>query len=182
VPRPELHLVATIPEDPELSDKCCRQCGASVSLRKAKHRDYLCAECTRKRIRAWEAAHPEIVRERKRLTKARFREAHPERILWDSAKARASRDRVPFTITVSDILIPPCCPVLGIPLQRKVGRGGGDASPSLDRLIPEKGYVPGNISVISNKANRIKSNASPEDLRRVHAWLVMALNSIPEDV
>ena len=31
-------------------------------------------------------------------------------------------------------------------------------------IIPEKGYVKGNIVVISNMANVIKSNATPEEI------------------
>ncbi len=38
------------------------------------------------------------------------------------------------------------------------------SSPSLDRIIPEKGYVKGNVIVVSNKANVIKNNATPEEI------------------
>lgn len=58
------------------------------------------------------------------------------------------------------------CPVLGIPIFS--GRGKQiDNSPNLDRIVPEKGYVPGNVRVISAKANRIKSNATAEELKLV---------------
>lgn len=36
--------------------------------------------------------------------------------------------------------------------------------PSLDKIIPKLGYVKGNVWVVSNKANRIKSNATIEEL------------------
>ena len=36
---------------------------------------------------------------------------------------------------------------------------------SLDKIIPELGYVKGNVWIISNKANAIKSNASLEELK-----------------
>lgn len=68
-------------------------------------------------------------------------------------------------------MVPPCCPVLGIPLVRRKGRGVADHSPTLDRLIPAKGYVRGNVMVISMRANRIKSDATLEELERVAAWL-----------
>lgn len=164
-----LHLVPPIEGAPE---KVCRVCG-SDKLTEARilHRDYLCSECTKKQIRQWETEHPDEVRARQTRNKQRYRLANPEKVLWSSARARALEDGVPFDIEVRDILIPPCCPVLGIPLKRNPGRGGGDASPSLDRIIPSKGYVRGNVAVISNRANRIKSNATLEELERVWAWV-----------
>ena len=44
-------------------------------------------------------------------------------------------------------------------------------SPSLDRLVPEKGYVKGNVSWVSHKANRIKNDASLEDLKKLIVWV-----------
>lgn len=155
----------------------CRKCGRTdVELPQAHHRDYICVECNREVVREWQQSHPEQRRAQSRKQNAKSRASHPEWALWYSAKARAKKVGVPFSIQVEDILIPPCCPILGLPLQRKAGRGGGDASPSLDRIVPEKGYVVGNIAVISNRANRIKSNASAEEIERVAAWLRATLS------
>ena len=60
---------------------------------------------------------------------------------------------------------PECCPALGIPLA--VQSKTSDNSPSLDKIIPALGYVPGNIVVVSHLANRIKSNATPAQLLAV---------------
>jgi hypothetical protein len=46
------------------------------------------------------------------------------------------------------------------------GRRSG-SSPSLDRIIPERGYVPGNIRVISDRANRLKGGRNLNELRRL---------------
>lgn len=55
--------------------------------------------------------------------------------------------------------------MFGIPLRVNVGRRGpSDNSPTLDRIIPRKGYVRGNIIVISFFANRVKNNATVEQL------------------
>lgn len=63
------------------------------------------------------------------------------------------------------------CPVFGIPLNWSCLRGNGNGplpnSPSLDRLDPERGYVKGNIWIISHRANTIKSNATHEELKLV---------------
>lgn len=86
-------------------------------------------------------------------------------MLWQ-IKARAKRGNIPFNLEHSDIVIPPTCPILGIPLKINSGHSG-ENSPSVDRIIPEFGYIKGNIKVISNKANSIKSNASIQDLEKV---------------
>jgi hypothetical protein len=93
-----------------------------------------------------------------------------ERLLFDSAKSRSKKKNIPFLIKLEDIVVPDTCPVLGIPLF-KVGEYSSDNSATLDRIIPSLGYIPGNIIVISNKANRIKSNATYEDIFKVSEWL-----------
>ena len=86
-----------------------------------------------------------------------------ERRLLSSAKARAKDKCLPCTITLSDILVPAMCPVLGIEL--KVSRTSpSTSSPSLDRIVPHLGYVPGNVIVVSNLANMIKNNATPDQV------------------
>jgi len=87
------------------------------------------------------------------------------------ARARARKQNVPCTITKSDIIIPEICPILGIPLVKGKGRMH-DNSPSLDKVIPAKGYVPGNILVMSQKANFLKNNATPEELLKLAKWVL----------
>ena len=84
------------------------------------------------------------------------------KFLWSHAKRRAKVKQVPFTITLEDILIPEYCPIMGVKLT---GRGENvKTSPSIDRIIPELGYVPGNIRVISTQANRMKWDSTQEEL------------------
>ena len=80
-----------------------------------------------------------------------------------NAKQRARREGLPFDLTEADIVIPARCPVLGIPLRSHIGEGKGPRpdSPTLDKLIPELGYVPGNIVVVSAEANRLKDRLTP---------------------
>lgn len=62
--------------------------------------------------------------------------------------------------------LPDICPVLGIKLS--LGRITGHAcSPSFDRINPKYGYIPGNVQVISSRANSIKSDATPSELMQV---------------
>lgn len=99
-----------------------------------------------------------------------YRRARPAYKLLRHAKERARELGLPFDIVEADIQVPVVCPVLGIALVVGNGRQH-DGSPSIDRIIPSLGYVKGNIAVISLRANRIKQNASPEELEAVAAWV-----------
>lgn len=89
--------------------------------------------------------------------------------LW-LAKERAVQQGVPFSLRYEDIQVPEFCPVLGIRLERARG-ASTDSSPSIDRLVPSLGYVPGNVMVISQKANRIKSVGTVEDLLAIVRYM-----------
>jgi hypothetical protein len=94
----------------------------------------------------------------------------PEYFLWQNAKHRAKRDGLPFDITPADIVIPEFCPVLGIKFEHGVGQST-DSSPTLDKIIPEFGYVRGNIKVISFRANSIKRDATADEVRKVLRYM-----------
>lgn len=87
------------------------------------------------------------------------------------AKQRAKVSGIPFRITEKDIRIPKRCPALGIPLKHGTGRRRLDGSPTLDRVNPKLGYVPGNVVVVSYLANTIKSNANAVQIGKVYRWL-----------
>ena len=97
-----------------------------------------------------------------------------EWFMWSSARCRSKSKGLPFDIEISDICIPDICPVLGIPIKRD-NIAVKDDSPSLDRIIPELGYVKGNIQVMSQKANTMKSNATPEELRTFARWVLTTI-------
>lgn len=89
------------------------------------------------------------------------------------AKQRAESKGTPFDIEVSDVIIPEFCPVLGLELNRSSGKGKpANESPSLDRIVPELGYVKGNVQVVSHLANVMKNNATPDQLRRFASWVL----------
>jgi hypothetical protein len=87
--------------------------------------------------------------------------------LFYAARARAKKFNLPFDIEKSDVVIPEFCPIFGT----KLLSGDRDTSPSLDRIIPELGYVKGNIDIISMRANRLKNDMSIEDAERILAWM-----------
>lgn len=94
----------------------------------------------------------------------------PSEYLLSGAKQRARRGGLPFNIDASDVAIPEFCPVLGLKLVPLSGKRT-NATPSLDRIDPSKGYVKGNVWVISWRANRLKNDATLEELRQIVAGI-----------
>lgn len=62
-----------------------------------------------------------------------------------------------------DLSFPVTCPVLGIPLKFNRGKPEDD-SYSIDRINSSIGYTIDNIEVISYRANRLKSDASNNEI------------------
>lgn len=89
--------------------------------------------------------------------------------LYDKCKARCKKDGITFNLTPDDIKIPNKCPVLGIKLKPSI-KGISENNPTIDRIIPSLGYVKGNIVVVSWRANRLKSNASFDEIRRLYEF------------
>lgn len=89
--------------------------------------------------------------------------------MFVQAKSRAKQKGIKFDIALEDIPDKPdLCPILGIPLKVHEGFSGWhDDSPSLDRIVNEKGYVKGNIRIISNRANRLKLDATFDELEKI---------------
>lgn len=107
---------------------------------------------------------------KKLASQLKWRENHPEKNIWNRAKQRSKRLNIEFTIDVSDIIIPEFCPILGIKLtapNKKVS----DSSYSMDRIDNTKGYIKGNIQIISQRANRLKSDSSIEELEKIVSYL-----------
>lgn len=93
----------------------------------------------------------------------KWREKNPEKYMYQNAKSSAKKRGLEFTIRVEDIVIPTHCPVFGVELELVVGSGTKDNKPSLDRIDSSKGYVKGNIQVISWRANNLKSDGRLEE-------------------
>lgn len=88
------------------------------------------------------------------------------RYILGAAKARARIRDVPFDLTIDTLpTIPDRCPALGITMV--LGGPVRESTPTLDRIEPSKGYVPGNVQWLSHRANRIKSDATVEELEAI---------------
>jgi len=91
-------------------------------------------------------------------------------VLISGAKRRAKKRGMEFNITKEDLHMPSVCPILGIPLS--VGENGHHhGSPSIDRIDSTKGYVKGNVHIISWRANALKNNATIEELLAIALYM-----------
>ena len=139
---------------------------ANIEKERARHKAY--REANIERIKAYREANKEKIAARQKA----YRAANKEKTMLNTARKRAKKNNIPFNLTEdylksiypSDMI----CPVLGFEMSMGLdGNGWVDTSPSLDRIIPEKGYVQGNVVVISMRANSIKRDATPGELRKV---------------
>lgn len=90
--------------------------------------------------------------------------------LFYEAKKRSKERSLEFTITKDDIVLPTHCPILGIKLESHDNVFGRN-SYTLDRIDSSKGYIPGNVRVISWQANYIKSNLSLEQAENLVRYI-----------
>lgn len=120
----------------------------------------------------WKDSNRALVRARERDRANKKADTGPGyRALWlNNIKLRAKKKGLSFDITLDDLTFPDICPVLGIPMIARSG-AFSDNSPSIDRIVPEKGYVKGNVQIISYRANRIKCHASLSDLKAIVSYM-----------
>jgi hypothetical protein len=95
--------------------------------------------------------------------------------MYKSALRRAREKQLPFDIDIPFLksIVKQTCPVFGIQLNWGINPNGSvkSNSASLDRVIPEWGYIKGNVVIISHIANKIKQDVTYNDLYKVADWL-----------
>lgn len=154
------------------------------------------AKSRRDAIKAAGGAEYDALLAKERNARAKFRERHGRRRLREYENRSYRKKGVPFqtwlcsnarsrgrqrgreaTITAADLVWPSHCPVLGLRLdypERSGTRGRQHAQPnwpSLDRWDSTKGYVPGNVFVISYRANTLKNSATYAEILLVAKYL-----------
>ena len=166
--------------------------GATMTMQEMARRDKVRA-VKAAAMRAWRAANPERAkansrrfyernkdkvlnrtRERKDSINAYQRSVRRDPATWGKTVLKVIRHKclrrgIEFDLTWQDVAVPSVCPVTLRPFAF------GDHSlegPSIDRMDPTKGYVRGNVRVISRLANAIKNNCTdPETFRRVALYV-----------
>lgn len=158
--------------DESTTSKACRVCSMQVPLENfpinKQARDGhsgICKDC-----------YKGIV-ERRRNRRRERNESNPEMFkrsvqnyLWKLSKRRATEKGLTHSIKPSDIEVVDECPILKIPLNKF--RGGFDRSSySLDRVDSSIGYEPGNVRVISWRANAVKSSLTVDEVKRLLEYM-----------
>ena len=109
------------------------------------------------------------------------------RDMLEAARGRARKNNIPYSLSIHDLreIITDRCPILGIKFElnkqgQDWGKGKGNNnwrnSPSLDRIVPDKGYVKDNIIIVSLMANSIKNQATPDQIQKVATFYKKVYN------
>jgi hypothetical protein len=171
--------------------KTCTRCGRELLIsmfqvrkdRKNLHKSH-CKDCCATKCRTWQKHNKERLKklrkqnywnrvEEHRKDTREWRRRNPEQKLIQGAVERSRKFNLPFDLKADDIKIPEFCPVLGIPIAPNIGgKRANDNSPTLDRIIPEKGYIKGNIAVISHRANTIKNCGTVEEHQKIIQYML----------
>lgn len=117
--------------------------------------------------------------EKYRAKQRAYYKRNPVIYLLCVCRDRCKKRGIPFNLDKDDIVIPTHCPALGIPLIHG-SKPFHDNSPSIDRLIPSKGYVKGNVRVISFRANKMKQDGTLEEIEKLAAWLRRELAEVAQ--
>ena len=141
--------------------KICKECNQSLNLNKfsliekwnvnSGTRD-ICKKCS---IR---------IRQTEKLN--RDWKVDAAKLLYKNIKSRCKRIEREFSIELEDIIIPEKCPVFGFELKRE-DKQTWMCAPSVDRIDSSKGYIKGNVTVVSRRANIIKRDATIEELEQL---------------
>jgi hypothetical protein len=125
-----------------------------------------CKSCHSANNRAYHKANLEKVNALHRA----WEKANPEKHMLCRAKKRAKQFNLDFNLELEDIHIPTQCPILGIVLEYDNTVTSRDSSPSLDKIQNDKGYVKGNVQVVSNRFNSLKKDATFDELILMGEW------------
>jgi hypothetical protein len=170
-----------------MENKICKICGRPITKAKArvfcgkecriidtdnKRKKFVehgfCRDCHKRevvpgRLMCRECLDKGAERRRKKAEK------DPGFYMYHNAKSRSTELRLKFNLEKDDIKVPDYCPVLGIKLE-KSGKHINENSPTLDKIVPSLGYVKGNVCVMSQRANRLKNDASIDELILLGEW------------
>jgi hypothetical protein len=122
-------------------------------------------------------------REKDILRYRKMKKEQPWILAYRAVKTRAKKKNMEFNLT-EDYLMSIwslTCPVLGIPLYPAVYESGNsrtgskakphDNSPTIDRIDSSKGYIIGNVCIMSYRANMIKNCGTIDEHRAIVRFL-----------
>lgn len=171
----------------------CRICKTALP-REMFHKDAtrktgvrsVCKTCDHARAAAWQRSHKEHMkayrakyrqdhRQQAAVSSRKSRRKHRAACLVKAAKDRAAVKGVPFDLdahvaTIQMILDAGVCQMTGLPFDLDARREWN--SPSLDRIVPDAGYVMSNVRVVCHGMNCALGTWGEDALRTMAvAWL-----------
>ncbi len=135
-----------------------------------------CKYCMKLRTTQYHRDNRKTLRPRNNAVITKRRKNNPIKALLSGAKSRAKFAGIEFSITENDITLPDKCPILGIELKSGFGMGFGrllhekDSRFSIDRIDNQRGYTSDNVIIVSYRANRLKSDASLEEIKKIASF------------
>lgn len=157
--------------NPSVNFILCESCGKSVPTFAERKPETMCLRC--QRILAGGVAL--LARQTKKSERFPVNAVRTGYAAMHMARLRARELGLPFDLTPGYVRnlyeTTRVCPALGVPLAHTKLGSNRDFAPSLDRVVPDRGYVMGNVVVISTLANRIKNSANATQIRAVADWL-----------
>lgn len=154
--------------------KFCNKCNIAKKLtefnKDKTHKDGFrscCRSCDNKKSKEFRTNNPELAKE----SKLNCRAKDPIKYMLINIKSRCKFNNIEFNITQNDLVYVEICPVLGIKLDYLTtaeSRGlAKDNAASVDRIDNSKGYIPGNVRIISWRANKIKSDTKISEMKAI---------------
>ena len=121
----------------------------------------------------WKKRHPEAYKQSEKERRERYIIKDPLRNMLKRVKGRAKKSGLEFRITKANFPggVPSICPALGTELSVNSKKGHWPHSPSIDRIDNSKGYIPGNVKIISWRANSLKSDATIDEVEKILAYM-----------
>lgn len=173
--------------------KVCKHCGRKLPLsefyinsRKGYYRPE-CKECTRKKTRARRKEDPEKYRAKEReayyrnheksikeLSKRYYKRKKEDYFLYYiyNKKGYCRKNNLIWDLDKEYLasIWTDVCPVFGVPLVKRTEEFS-DNTAELDRIVPSLGYIKGNVRWISRRANRLKSDATIDELKKIIKYM-----------
>ena len=125
----------------------------------------------KEKVKARRAAHAKKNSKEMSLSRKAALAADPVKNRLVALKRRAKKKGLDFNLEKDDLVIPFCCPILMCPIT--IGTTASIHSTwTVDRIDNSKGYVKGNVHVVSAKANLMKSSATKEEMINFAEWIL----------
>lgn len=172
--------------------KRCKHCGRELPVSCFYHngkKGYLrpeCKDCKNKKEKERRAKDPEKYRAKgreayyknqeveKAWMRARYKKLKEDYFSYyiENKKHDIKKRGIPWDLDRNYIeeIRTDTCPVFGVLLTKRTEDFSNNTA-ELDRLVPSKGYIKGNVRWISRRANRLKSDATIKELEAIIKYM-----------